>query len=247
LFISIVHSQKESFLHNGEFMGEKFTGKVKWYNSQRGFGLISGSNGKKYFVHSSQLSSKVGRIRIGTRPIFKIMPRLHNKGGYEATHVEIDISPLLGTSKPLTFRPLVQPSKSAADSDDDYWYQSYTSKLDNRSSAKKPIETKVVGVTYEGRQSIVALLKVGEEVQLIREPENPYDRNSIRVLRKNGQCLGFIGKLLAAELAPKFDNYGKPVEAVVTSITGGYYSNSNLGVTIKFNLPEITNSDTDFD
>src|SRR5271157_5374638 len=43
------------------------------------------------------------------------------------------------------------------------------------------IETKVKGVVYEGRQAVVADLQAGEEVILVRDPQNPYDRNAIKV------------------------------------------------------------------
>jgi hypothetical protein len=52
------------------------------------------------------------------------------------------------------------------------------------------IETRVVGVTYSGRQAIVAKLKVGETVILRREPSNFYDCNAIMVLRTNGEQIG---------------------------------------------------------
>ena len=152
-----------------------------------------------------------------------------------------------GTRKMLKKPSLSDGNFANVDSGTDYWYQSYATGANNQSASKKPIETKVVGVTYEGRQSIVALLSVGEEVQLVREPDNPYDRNAIRVVRKTGQCFGFISKFLAAGLASKFDDYGKPVEAVVTSITGGYYSDANIGVTIQFNLPETSDNVSDSD
>ncbi|MBB1125790.1 HIRAN domain-containing protein [Thiospirillum jenense] len=123
---------------------------------------------------------------------------------------------------------------------DDYWYRYYTAAANHQPSVKKSIETKVVGVAYEGRQAIVALLKVGEEVQLVREPNNPYDGNAIKVVRHTGQCFGFINKSLAVELAPQFDNHGSPIKAMIIAMTGGYSSDANIGVTIQFNLPETS-------
>ncbi len=41
--------------------------------------------------------------------------------------------------------------------------------------------TRVVGVTFYGRQAVIARLSFGEEILLKREPTNQYDRNAIRV------------------------------------------------------------------
>ena len=51
----------------------------------------------------------------------------------------------------------------------------------------REIKTKVVGVTFDGRQAVVAKLTMGEEVVLRGELTNPYDRNAIRVERLNGE------------------------------------------------------------
>jgi superfamily II DNA or RNA helicase len=100
------------------------------------------------------------------------------------------------------------------------------------------IETKVKGVTFDGRQAVVAQLTEGETVWLIREPTNPHDPNAIRVERKNGEQIGYIDKHLAANLAPKFDKNGESVAATITEITGGYDRYSNLGVRLEFVVPE---------
>lgn len=151
------------------------------------------------------------------------------------------------TRKLLKKSPQPTSDITNADSGTDYWYQSYATETNNRSTQSKLIETKVVGVTYEGRQSIVTLLSVGEEVELIREPNNPYDKNAIKVVRKTGQCFGFISKVLASGFAKNFDEYGKPVEATIISVTKGYSSDSNIGVTIQFNLPEMSGGGSDFE
>ena len=104
--------------------------------------------------------------------------------------------------------------------------------------SKHLIETKVKGVVYEGRQEVVAELQVGEEIKLVRDPHNPYDRNAIKVMCKDGQQIGFLPRELAADLASRFDNYGQPVKGNVAAVLGGYYSDSRVGVTIKFRPPE---------
>jgi hypothetical protein len=52
------------------------------------------------------------------------------------------------------------------------------------------IITRVVGVTFNGRQEVIAQLKDGEQIYLKREPRNPYDRNAIRIERMNGDQIG---------------------------------------------------------
>lgn len=99
------------------------------------------------------------------------------------------------------------------------------------------VETRVVGVTFGNRQSVIAQLAAGEQLWLKREPENPYDHNAIIVERQNGQEIGHIKRELAAILAPHLDDFGKPLQATVTDILGGYYEDSALGVQIKFHVP----------
>lgn len=122
-----------------------------------------------------------------------------------------------------------------------YWYSKYQTSPSQNKIGDDELITKVVGVTYEGRQSVVAQLQVGETVLLKREPTNIYDHNAIMVIRSNGQQIGYISRILAARLANKFDLYGQPVEATVTELTGRYYSGSNLGACIRFNIPDIQN------
>ncbi len=100
------------------------------------------------------------------------------------------------------------------------------------------IQTRVVGVTYENRQTVVARLEVGEEVYLVREPSNAFDSNAIKVIRQNGMQVGYLSRELATTLATRLDLYDHPITAFVTTLTGGYFVGSSLGVMIRFELLE---------
>ncbi len=88
--------------------------------------------------------------------------------------------------------------------------------------------TKVVGVSFEGRQSSVAGLRVGDALTLERQPENVYDANAI-VVRYGALALGFLKREIAVKLAPNIDA-GTEYRASVGSITGG--GTKHFGVNI---------------
>lgn len=79
--------------------------------------------------------------------------------------------------------------------------------------------TKVVGVSFDGRQRIIRQTKVGETLSLVREPNNPYDRNAIMVLNSSGSQLGYISKDVASNLAYNMDSGARYI-ATVTNVTG---------------------------
>lgn len=79
--------------------------------------------------------------------------------------------------------------------------------------------TKVVGVSFEGRQDVVAGLRVGAELTLVRQPENPYDPNAIAIFCGNLQ-LGYLRKEIARHLAPQIDA-GARYAAKISTLTGG--------------------------
>ena len=47
-------------------------GIVKWFNSRKGFGFISGDDNQDYFLHISQLPQEVN-VKEGDRVNFKIL------------------------------------------------------------------------------------------------------------------------------------------------------------------------------
>lgn len=79
--------------------------------------------------------------------------------------------------------------------------------------------TKIAGVSFEGRQDIIAGLRADAALELRREPDNPHDPNAIAVHYGNLR-LGFFNKNLAAHLAPLIDG-GARYRARVASLTGG--------------------------
>ena len=61
-------------------------GIVKWFNSRKGFGFISGDDNQDYFLHISQLPQEVN-VKEGDRVNFKI---LANKKGLQAIQIELE-------------------------------------------------------------------------------------------------------------------------------------------------------------
>lgn len=92
--------------------------------------------------------------------------------------------------------------------------------------------TTVVGVTYVGRQTVLARLHPHQRLILRREPNNPYDHNAIAVRTEDGAHAGHIIRHLAATLAPKLDRCGGEAPAEVIAVTGG--GSYNYGLEIAF-------------
>ncbi len=66
-------------------------------------------------------------------------------------------------------------------------------------------DSRVSGVVHENddgtsRQVAIGRCVVGEEVVLIRDPENPYDRNAVRVYRLHGNQIGYLPAVVAGNL-----------------------------------------------
>ena len=97
--------------------------------------------------------------------------------------------------------------------------------------------TRVAGVTFDGRQSVIARLSIGENILLRREPTNPYDPNAISVECQNGWQIGYLNRHLAAMLVPFFDNYRQTVHGNVHCITGSLRPGYSIGVVITFHVP----------
>lgn len=80
--------------------------------------------------------------------------------------------------------------------------------------------TKVVGVTFEGRQQVVQRLAAGDVLALERQPDNPVDPHAVRVVNAGGEQVGYLSARVAARLAPSMDS-GTRYSATVSQVTGG--------------------------
>ena len=101
--------------------------------------------------------------------------------------------------------------------------------------------TKVVGVTFEGRQGVVARLEVGEEVFLRRQPDNPVDPHAVQVVRADGAVVGYLNSALAGRLAPHLDR-GARYRVTVTAVTGGGDKNVGANLRLEQEHPQPTSA-----
>lgn len=79
--------------------------------------------------------------------------------------------------------------------------------------------SKVVGVTFDGRQEVIKAIQDGEPIELVREPENIHDRNAIKVVDMKGRQLGYLKKEMAYYLGPEMDR-GVDFLCHVSEVTG---------------------------
>jgi len=113
----------------------------------------------------------------------------------------------------------------------------------------KSIDLTVVGVTFEGRQRLLAWLAGLSgvlEARLVREPDNRYDSNAIGVqLRRTWddreatiwQHIGYISKHLAAKFAPRMDA-GMEMRVIKCVIYGGTHGKSyGASITFEYEWP----------
>jgi CspA family cold shock protein len=68
-------------------MAERTTGKVKWFNSEKGFGFIAQEGGEDLFVHYSEIQSNGYRtLEEGATVEFEIT---QGKKGMQASSVKV--------------------------------------------------------------------------------------------------------------------------------------------------------------
>lgn len=81
------------------------------------------------------------------------------------------------------------------------------------------------------RQGVLKACAPGEEVRLVREPNNPHGANAILVLDETGKGLGYISGEDSSELAPVLDA-GAIHQAHIHELVGGGEGFESLGCRI---------------
>lgn len=99
----------------------------------------------------------------------------------------------------------------------------------------RTIYTKIVGVTFnnengENRQEIIKTLKNKQQLKIIAEPTNPYDKNCQKVMTEDNRQIGNIKRDLAYDIN-KGRQKGQNYKAEIIAITGGE-EEKNYGVNI---------------
>ncbi|MBI2296882.1 MAG: HIRAN domain-containing protein [Betaproteobacteria bacterium] len=82
---------------------------------------------------------------------------------------------------------------------------------------------------HEGRR-VFPDMTVGDRLELVREPDNPYDANAVRVVWR-GHMLGYLPQRDNAAVARQLDR-GAPLEARVTRVQ----ENRNRSVRLEFEV-----------
>jgi len=97
--------------------------------------------------------------------------------------------------------------------------------------------SKLVGVTFEGRQAVISTLKGNEPLRVRREAENEYDPNAVAVDVQVGEeylPIGYIAKDKNLEIAKSLDA-DVPVQIKLASLTGGSGKSFGVNIELQYN------------
>ena len=87
-FRSLFASAPIRSLHTSSFL-QKNTGNVKWFNSAKGFGFITSSEGKDVFVHYASINSSGFRsLREGEAVEFEVRSRSFLSPSINLIHID---------------------------------------------------------------------------------------------------------------------------------------------------------------
>ena len=93
--------------------------------------------------------------------------------------------------------------------------------------------TRVVGCRYAGRLDVLEDVAVGDPVLLIREPDNQFDSNAIRVATRKGETLGYLRRTIAKRLSARLER-GAALQARTALVLGDRFGpNDRLYIEVK--------------
>ncbi|MDJ0354602.1 cold-shock protein [Paenarthrobacter sp. PH39-S1] len=85
------------------------TGKVKWYDNEKGFGFLTTDDGKEVFLHANALPDGVSEVKVGMRMEFGVADG--RKGAQAMAARILDKAPSVAKAKrmpPMELAPIVQ-------------------------------------------------------------------------------------------------------------------------------------------
>lgn len=94
---------------------------------------------------------------------------------------------------------------------------------EEESPIQRPIVAKVVGVTFEGRQELLAKLTEDSVVSLERDRRNPHDPYAVNVMAQIGEDnlqIGFVPKAMAKKVSKHLDS-GGAMDCKLHKLVGG--------------------------
>lgn len=106
----------------------------------------------------------------------------------------------------------------------------------------KKFYTKLAGVTFDNRQTVISYLKIDEQLYAERETDNPYDSNAVAIHNFWGNKLGYLSKNVAVEMARVIDNGGR-IDVAVSSVTGEHDDFYGVNICIEVFEQKMPQSD----
>lgn len=103
---------------------------------------------------------------------------------------------------------------------------------------------KVAGVTFEGRQQIIAGLKIGQPLKFVPDPINPYDRSAVKIVTLDNTVIGFVGRDYNAQIFKNLMTHSVEYQVSVSSITGGFGANYGCNIKVTYTRKSIEFSST---
>lgn len=110
-------------------------------------------------------------------------------------------------------------------------------------AAGPPYRTYTLGIVGEShknpdgssRQAEIKRCREGEAVQLIAEPDNPYDPLAVAVLSRRGTCIGYISRDHNEWIGQKLADEGI-ASACIDMIVGGERGKPSRGVLLELKM-----------